>query len=68
MTSGTETKPRGPAIPIVVTGTFSDPHIRPDWTKLAVSQLKAQIKTEIEKYKDKIPEKIQQGLQNLLGN
>jgi uncharacterized protein involved in outer membrane biogenesis len=67
LTSGSQIKPRGPAVPLVITGTFSDPKIRPDWTGIAVTQLKSQIKDQIEKHKDQIPESIQKGLQSLLG-
>ena len=68
LTGGSEAKPRGPAIPLLVTGSFSDPKIRPDWTSLAVKQIKSQIEAQIEKHKDQIPEDIQKGLQSLLGN
>lgn len=68
LTEGAEAKPRGPAIPILVTGSFSDPKIRPDWTSIAVTQIKSQIEAQIEKHKDQIPEDIQKGLRSLLGN
>lgn len=68
LTNGTQVKSRGPAIPLLVTGTITEPKIRPDWTKIAVSQIKSQIEAQIEKHKDQIPESIQKGLQSLLGN
>ena len=38
LTSGTIIKDRGPAIPILITGSFSGLQIRPDWSALVVSQ------------------------------
>jgi len=68
LTNGTQVKSRGPVIPLLVTGTISDPKIRPDWTSITVTEIKSQIKEKIEKHKDQIPESIQRGLQNLLRN
>ncbi len=68
LTGSSEVKPRGPAIPLIITGTFSKPNIRPDWTSLVVTQVKSRIEAQIEKHKNQIPESIQKDLQGLLGN
>jgi AsmA protein len=67
LTSGAVAKSRGPEIPILITGPFSDPKIRPDWQSLVVSQAKEQIKEQIQKHSGEIGQQLQQGLQSLLG-
>jgi AsmA protein len=47
-------QPDGDAIPIMITGTFDNPSIRPDLNEL----LKAQIQQQLDKQKDKVKERI----------
>ncbi|HEV2613547.1 MAG TPA: AsmA family protein [Gammaproteobacteria bacterium] len=68
MTSGAEIKPRGPAIPITITGNFDKPSVKVDYESLAVSQIKQQISDKMKEYAPEINQKIQQGLSSLLGN
>ncbi len=68
LTQGNEIKPRGPAIPLVITGDFSKPTIRPDWQSFLVGQLSDQIQQKSEVLGQKIDQAIQQGLQSLISN
>jgi len=68
LTSGKDIKPRGPALPISVTGSFGDPHIRPDLQAILITAVKDKLEEQLEQHKDEINQKIQQGLQSLLGN
>jgi len=68
LTQGTEPKPRGPAIPLNITGDIDSPKIRPDWQAFLVDQLQAQLQQHGEEWGQKIDNAIQQGLQSLVGN
>ncbi len=67
LTSGSVIKPRGPAIPLTVTGNFAKPSINLDVQSLAVSQAKQVIEDKIKDYAPQLGEKIQQGLASILG-
>jgi len=67
MTSGAEAKPRGPAIPLTITGNFSSPSVKLDMTSLAVSEVKQQLADKVQQYAPQINQKIADGLQSLLG-
>ena len=68
MTNGSDIKPRGPAIPITITGNFAKPSVNVDFQSLAVSQLKEQLADKVKEYGPEINKKIQEGLSSLLGN
>jgi AsmA protein len=68
MTSGTTISPRGPAIPLTITGDFSKPSVNVDVTSLAVSEVKKQIDDKVQEYAPQINKKLAEGIQSLLGN
>lgn len=68
LTSGKDIKPRGPALPISITGSFGEPQIRPDLQAILITAVKDKLEQQLEQHKDEINQKIQQGLQSLLGN
>jgi uncharacterized protein involved in outer membrane biogenesis len=68
LTQGAEPKPRGPTIPLNISGDINSPAIRPDWQGFLVDQLQVQLKEHGEEIGQKIDNAIQQGLQNLIGN
>lgn len=68
MTSGADIKPRGPAIPIAVTGNFAKPSISVDMASLAASEVKQVIADKVKEYGPQLGQKIQQGLASILGN
>jgi hypothetical protein len=68
MTSGTTISPRGPAIPLTITGDFSKPSVNVDVTSLAVSEVKKQIADKVQEYAPQINKKLAEGIQSLLGN
>ncbi len=74
LTNGSTIQPRGPAIPISVTGPFAKPVIQPNWTVLATSIIKSQLQDAAGKQIQKVlgnsqlGQQIQQGLGSLLGN
>lgn len=68
LTQGKEVKPRGPAIPLIITGDINRPSIRPDWQEFLVGQLQVQLQQHGEEWGKKIDKALQQGLQALVGN
>ncbi|MDX2165096.1 MAG: AsmA family protein [Gammaproteobacteria bacterium] len=68
MTSDSEIKPRGPAIPITITGNFAKPSVSVDVASLAASEVKQVIADKVKEYGPEINKKIQEGLSSLLGN
>lgn len=74
LTSGSVVKLRGPAIPLLINGSFSAPKIRPDWQVLLVNEAKNQFKEQLQKKtqetfgeNSQLNEQLQQGLSALLG-
>jgi uncharacterized protein involved in outer membrane biogenesis len=68
LTSGAEIKPRGPAIPIKITGNFAKPSVNVDYQSLAVSEIQKRLADKVEEYAPELNKKIQEGLGSLLGN
>jgi AsmA protein len=52
----------GLKVPVVVTGSFASPKVRPDVSAL----LKARVQQEIDKHKDEVKQKLQDKLQDKL--
>ena len=60
LTSGSQVKPRGPAIPIVISNTFMHPSVQVDLKSIVVNEVKSQ-------FQNQLNQKLQEGLQSLLG-
>ena len=65
MTNGVQIKPRGPAIPLIITGNIAHPVIRPDWKSFLFAQVKEQFSQHGLEISQKINQAVQKGLQLL---